>query len=82
MRLLRRYGRGVDADLLSRASALEFDDSRHAGEEGVVFAKADIETGKELGPTLAHDDGSSFDGFTAVCLHAEILRIAVPPVSR
>ena len=82
MRWLGSRGRWVDADLLSRASALKFDDSRHAGEEGVVFAEADIETGKELGPALAHDDGSSFDGFTAVRLHSEVLRITVPPVSR
>src|SRR6185503_13120765 len=81
-RWLRGRGHGVDADLLSRASAFEFDDSRHAGEESMVFAKADIETGEELGSALAHDDGARLHGFTAVRFHAEVLWIAVPPVSR
>jgi hypothetical protein len=75
----RRHG--VDADLLSRASSLEFNDSRHAGEESMVFAEADIEAGEKLCPTLAHDDGACLDGFTAVCFHTEILRIAVPSIS-
>jgi len=82
VRPLRRRGYGVDADLLSRAAALELDGSRHAGEEGMVFTEADIETGEEFGPALAHDNGSSFDGFTPVCLDSEILRITIPPVSR
>jgi len=82
VRPLRRRGYGVDADLLSRASALEFDGSRHAGEEGMVFTEADIETGEKLGPALAHDNGPSFDGFTTVCLDSEVLRITIPPVSR
>ncbi len=82
MRWLGSRGRWVDADLLSRASALKFDDSRHAGEEGVVFAEADVETGEEFGPALAYDDGSSLDGFAAVCFDSQILRIAVSSVSR
>src|SRR5687768_1787269 len=81
MRWLRGGGHGVDADLLSRASALEFDDSRRAGEEGVVFSEADIKTGEELGPPLTHDDGARLDGLAAVRLNAKVLRIAVPPVS-
>lgn len=81
MRWLGSRGRWVDADLLSRASALKFDDSRHAGEESMVFAEADIETGEELRPPLAHDDGARLHGFTAVCFHTEVLWIAVPPIS-
>ena len=81
MRWLSGRGHGVDADLLARASALEFHDSRHAGEEGVVFAEADIKTREELGPSLTHDDGTGFDGLTAIRFDTEILRIAVPPVS-
>ena len=82
MRWLGSRGHWVDADLLSRASALEFDGSRHAGEEGVVFAETDVETGEELGPPLAHDDGSSLDGFAAIRFDSQILRIAVSSVSR
>lgn len=81
MRWLRGCGHGVDADLLARASALEFHDSRHAGEEGVVFAEADIKTREELRPPLTHDDGACFHGLTAVGFHTEVLRVTVPPVS-
>ena len=73
MRWLGSRGRWVDADLLSRASALEFDDSRHAGEESMVFAEADIETGEELRPPLANDDGSGGNHFSAECFDAEAL---------
>src|SRR5688500_2398383 len=79
--MLRGRGHGVDADLLARASALEFYDSRHAGEEGVVFAEADIKTREELRPPLTHDDRACFHGLAAVGFHPKILRVAVPPVS-
>ncbi len=81
MRWLRGRGRGVHADLLSRASALEFDDPCDAGEESMVLAEADIETGKEFGASLTHNDRARLHGFTAVRFHAEVLRIAVSPVS-
>jgi hypothetical protein len=81
-RWLRGRGRGVDAHFLSRASAFEFDDSRHAGEESMVLAEADIETGKKPRPALAHNDGTRLHGFTAVRFHTEVLRIAVAAVSR
>jgi hypothetical protein len=51
---------------LSRASSLKLDDTRHAGEEGVVFAEADIETGEELRPALSNDNGACLHGFTTV----------------
>ena len=79
---LRGGGRGVDADLLSRAPSLELDDTRHAGEEGVVFTKPNIETGEKLRPALPDDDGTGLHGFTAVRFNTKILRIAVTPVSR
>ena len=82
MRWLGSRGHWVDADLLSRASALEFDGSRHAGEEGMVFTEADVETREELGAALAHDDGTSLDGFAAVRFDSQILRIAVSSVAR
>ena len=68
MRRLRIRWSGVDADLLSRASALELYDSGHAREEGVVFAEADVETGEKPGAPLTDDDRSSLNGFAAECL--------------
>jgi hypothetical protein len=79
--MLRGRGHGVDADLLARASALEFHDSRHAGEEGVVFAEADIKPREELRPPLTHDDGGFFNGLSTVRFNTELFMVAVPPVS-
>ena len=82
MRWLGSRGQWVNADLLSRASALELNGSGHAGEEGMVFAETDVETGEKLGPALAHDDGPSLDGFAAIRFDSQILRIAVSSISR
>jgi len=60
---------------------LEFDFAVDQGEERVIAAAADIETGVELRAALANDDRSCSHNLTAVCLDATVLRIAVSAVS-
>jgi hypothetical protein len=61
---------------------LEFYFAIDQGEERVIAAATNVETGVELRAALANDDRSRSHNLTAVCLDATVLRIAVSAVSR
>jgi hypothetical protein len=52
------------------------------GEQGVIFAEADISAGMPLGAPLAHDNIAGHAGFAAKQLYAEALTAGVAPVAR
>lgn len=60
---------GGDVD--PAAVAVEEDIAFHEGEDGVVFADADVFAGVPLGATLAEDDVAGDDDFAAKLFHAE-----------
>src|SRR5262245_477632 len=80
--VLRNRMRGVDADLLPSATAFELHDPCNTSEEGVVFAEAHVETGKELRSPLTDQNRSGLYGLSAIGLNPKVLRIAIAPVSR
>src|SRR4029078_10593631 len=51
-------------------------------ERGVVAAETGAVAGVEAGAALAHDDRAGGDGLAGEHLHAETLRVRVPPVPR
>src|SRR5580658_2406566 len=61
---------------------LKFDFAVDQGEERVIPAATDVETGVELRAALAKDDRSRPHHLPAVRLHATVLRIAVSAVPR
>ncbi len=79
--VLWNRGRGVDADLLPSATALELHNPCDAGEERVVFAEAYVESGEELCPTLTDQNRSGLHGLSAVGLDPKILGIAIASIS-
>ena len=74
---------GLDGDVLAQAAAvLEADNAADFGEQGVVFAAADVQAGLNAGSALAHDDGAARHQLAAEGFHAQPLRIAIAPVAR
>ncbi len=54
---------------------LEFHDTVHQGEQGVISTLAHVLAGVDSGSTLPNDDGSGQDTLTTVPLHAQILGV-------
>jgi hypothetical protein len=77
----QRLFRGDDADKLAQPSAVaKCNHAVNLGEQGVVFAPADVFTGLDFGAALAHDNRPARNQLPAESLHAEPLRIRVAPV--
>src|SRR5919109_1887773 len=54
------YGFGLYRHVLAQAAAVfEADDAAHLGEQGIVFAAADVQAGLDASAALAHDDGAA-----------------------
>jgi hypothetical protein len=47
----------------------------------MVFAEANVETGKELRPSLTDQNGPGLHGLSAVGFDAKILGITIPSIS-
>ena len=62
------------------AKTLKADDAVGEGEEGIVFADADVVARVELGAALADEDIARKHRLAVRTLHAEALRLAVAPV--
>ena len=60
--------------------ALELDHTADLGEERIVAPLTNVQARVDLGPALADDNRAGEHFFTAIPLHAQILRIAVPAV--
>src|SRR5438132_1339186 len=74
---------GLDGDVLAQAAAvLEADNAADFGEQGVVFAAADVQAGLNAGSALAHDDSAARHQLAAEGLYAQPLRVAIAPVAR
>jgi hypothetical protein len=79
--MLLRFER-LDHYVLAHLSAIhEFNAARDLGEERVVFAFADIESGLYARAALPDDDRSARDKLSAECLKAKALRVRVASVS-
>lgn len=74
-------GKGVHADFTSRFPAFKLYDTCDQREQGMVSAQVDIKAREKLGASLSDDDATCLHGLSAVGLHAEILRVAVPAVA-
>src|SRR5262249_51470000 len=61
------------------APPAELDLAVHQGEQGVIPAAADSDSGAEVSAVLTHDDLASAHELTAEPLHAEPLGVAGPP---
>ena len=71
-----------DVDVLPAATAvLERDDAFHLGEEGVVLAPTDVQSGPEPPPALTDEDRSAGDEVAVEPFDAQPLRIAVAAVA-
>ena len=53
----------------------ELDAARDLGEESVVFAAADVQSGFHAGATLSNNDGAAGHDLPAECLEAKPLRV-------
>src|SRR5438105_5973185 len=74
---------GLDSDVLAQAAAVfEADNAADFGEQGVVFAAADVQAGLNAGAALAHDDGAARHQLASEGFYAQPLRVAVAPVAR
>src|SRR4029079_11919185 len=73
---------GDDVDDLAVAALAELHDAVGLGEERVVAALADVESGMPLRAALTHDDRARGDDLGAVTLDAQTLRVGVTPVTR
>src|SRR5688572_29621736 len=85
LRRLRRSARGglrrIDRDLLPvLVLVLEPDDPIDQREQGIVVRSPDVLSGVEPGAALADQDVAGEYLLPAIALHAEVLRIAGPPV--
>lgn len=67
-------------DIHAATIFVEADGAVHEGENGVIFADADIATGDPLGAALTEDDVASDDGFAAEFFHAETLAVAIASI--
>src|SRR5207248_8723622 len=73
---------GLDGHVLAQAAAIfEADDAADLGEQRIVFAATDVQTGLNAGAALAHDDGAAGHELSAEGLHAQPLRVAIPTIS-
>ena len=79
--VLLRFYRFDHHELAHGALIHELDAASDLGEEGVVFAAADVESGLYAGAALADDDRAAGDDLSAERLKAEPLRIRVAAVS-
>ena len=71
----------VNADLLSVfAQSFKADDAVGEGEEGIVFADADVVAGVELGAALADENVAGEHGLAVGTLDAEEFCLAVSTV--
>jgi hypothetical protein len=68
-------------ELAHRAAVFEYDLAADLGEQGVVFAAADIKARLYAGAALADDDGASGDDLSAESFKSQSLRIRVAPVT-
>ncbi len=75
------FGLGEDVDQAATLTGAELHLALGEGEEGVVAAPAHVDTGVEVGPPLAHDDGPGVDRGAVEHLHSESLGVGIPPVS-
>src|SRR3990172_3618823 len=74
---------GVDADARSvGALAFELHHPADLREQGVVAAAPDVEPRVEFGPALTHQNGAGRHHLAAEPLHAQPLRVALPPIPR
>jgi hypothetical protein len=71
----------IDADLLSAAATFELDDTGYVRIEGVIPTEAHVEAREKLCPALTDNNRTGLDRFSAVCLHAEVLRVTVTAIS-
>ena len=78
---LLRFYRFDHHELAHRALVHELDAAGDLGEEGVIFAAADIESGLHASAALPHNDRSAGDDLSAECLEAKPLRIRVAAIS-
>ena len=69
-----------DSSLAQRA--FELYDAIDEGVNGVVSTDANIWTWVELSSSLAHDDSTWLDDFSAVLLNSKSLRVGIATVSR
>src|SRR5579862_980928 len=70
-----------DADELAHAAAIaELDHAGDFGEQGIVFAPADILAGLQAGAALADDDRPAGDQLAAENFDAQALCIRIAPV--
>ena len=80
--LLRFCSFGLDHHKLAHRSFVEeFDASRDLGEESVVFAASNVQTGLNPRAALADDDGAAGDQLSAESLKAKPLCVRVAPIS-
>src|SRR5258708_37295181 len=80
--LLRFDSLGLDHHKLSHRSLVEeLDASRDLGEESVVFAASDVQSGLHPCAALADDDRAACHHVPAESLKAKPLRVRVAPVS-
>ena len=83
-RLAELFGSRNDGHRAALLVALdgELDGTVLEREQGVILAAADVFARVELGAALADEDAAGGDDLAAVGLDAEVLGVAVPPVSR
>src|SRR5258708_40085736 len=80
--LLRFNSLGLDHHKLPHRSLVEeLDASRDLGEECVVFAASDVQSGLHPCAALADDDRAAWHQLPAESLKAKPLRVRVAPVS-
>src|SRR5258708_32612093 len=80
--LLRLNSLGLDHHKLPHRSLVEeLDASRDLGEESVVFAASDVQSGLHPCAALANDDRAAWHQLPAESLKAKPLRVRAAPVS-
>src|ERR1035438_1401253 len=62
-------------ELAHRSLVQEFDAPRDLGEEGIVFAATDVQSGLGWCAALAHNDGAAGHDLPAECLKPKPLRV-------
>lgn len=65
----------------SASDRLKLDDPVDQRKQGVILATTNIDAWHHRGATLADENGTSRDGFTAVGLHAETFGVGVASVT-
>lgn len=76
-----RLCRGNTYDVSRFAVFLEIHDAVFQGKKRVIASDADVHSGREARPALAHDDAPRGHQFTSEAFYSETLRIAVASVA-